>query len=249
MFPPPPHESCNLVPVPDPALPLLTNSYVIRAKDEASPSEPGPEAADDRMSSETIAMQLRRLDLARIKPSADGKTPFVSVPQLVAGTVKYVSVDMARYTAYPPRSLFQPNQFQQKESAPSLPKGAKGSDSQNAAGRSGGDDREPSSKERLPITAVKFDTRTLNVHLSIRVQEVLGCAEAMWDFVEAYQERAGVDPPWNKSPSVTSSSAGSDASNMSPVRPAQKTTRNPKWKQLLGLRRSHFDALLARFKL
>ncbi|KAH9936658.1 uncharacterized protein B0H18DRAFT_1114020 [Fomitopsis serialis] len=243
MFPPPPHESCNLGTVPDPAPPPLTTSYAIPSQDKVSPSEGGSEPADDLMSSETIAVRLERLDLTRINPSADGKTPFVSVPQLVSGAAKYLSADMARYTAYAPRSLFQPNKFQQKGPAPPLPKGAKGGDSQN-----GGDAKETWGEERLPITAVKCDTRTLNLHLSVRVQEVLACAEAMWDFVEAYQERAGVDLTWGKASSMTSSSTGSDASNMAPRRPVQKTTRNPKWKQLLGLQRSHFDALLMRFK-
>ncbi|KAH9841838.1 uncharacterized protein C8Q71DRAFT_350714 [Rhodofomes roseus] len=255
MFPPPPHESCNLGTGPPPqnstakstqSGPHLTKNYVIRSQDEAPPSESDP--ADDLMSSETIATQVVRLDLAHLKPSPDGKTPFVGVPQLIAGSAKYVSVDMARYVAYAPRSLFRPNQFQQKEPVPPLPKGAKDSDSQNAAGGAGGGAKETSGKDRLPITAIKFDARTLNLHLSLRVQEVLACAEAMWEFVESYQERAGLDPPERKAPSVVSSLTGSDPTGAKPPRPVRKTTRNPNWRELLSLRRSGFDALLMRFK-
>lgn len=39
----------------------------------------------------------------------------------------------------------------------------------------------------LPNGMLEVDLRTLNMHLGIRVKEVLGCAEAMWDWVVDYQ--------------------------------------------------------------
>ncbi|KIO02665.1 hypothetical protein M404DRAFT_638821 [Pisolithus tinctorius Marx 270] len=49
---------------------------------------------------------------------------------------------------------------------------------------------------RQPTTAMtsnglmmEVDLRTLNLHLAIRVKEILGCAEAMWDWVVEYQTK------------------------------------------------------------
>ncbi|KZT64915.1 hypothetical protein DAEQUDRAFT_769258 [Daedalea quercina L-15889] len=259
MFPPPPHESCNLgTSAPQPQYltkniePPMPATHVVHSEQEGPPSEPKA----DLMSSETITTQIFRLDLARIQPSPDGKTPFVHIPQLVTGTAKYVSVDMARYTAYAPRSLFQSNQFQKKEPPPALPKDSEGADRLNPAAGAGGsndgavppaEDWPDAGKDRMPISAIKFDARTLNLHLSMRVQEVLACAEAMWEFVEALQKKADLDPS-ERAPSLSSSQCsytGSDSSK--PPRPAHKTTRDPKWKELFYLRRVDFDALLRRF--
>ena len=42
----------------------------------------------------------------------------------------------------------------------------------------------------LPNETLDVDLRALNVHLGIRVKEVLGCAEAMWDWVVDYHLKA-----------------------------------------------------------
>lgn len=42
-------------------------------------------------------------------------------------------------------------------------------------------------KSRLPNPQMRFDLRTLNLHLALRTAEVLACTEAMWEWVEAYQ--------------------------------------------------------------
>ena len=41
---------------------------------------------------------------------------------------------------------------------------------------------------RLPNFAFDFDVRTLNLHLAIRITEILGCAEAMWEWVVENQK-------------------------------------------------------------
>jgi hypothetical protein len=40
-----------------------------------------------------------------------------------------------------------------------------------------------------PNSAVNFDVRTLNLHLAIRITEILGCAEAMWEWVIDIQKK------------------------------------------------------------
>lgn len=257
MFPPLPHESCDVgvaPPQPEDSAHRLTKADIIASQEEAT-----EERQKSLVSTETIAAQVIKLDIARIRPSPDGKSPFVAVAQLVTGTAKYVSVDMTRYTAYAPRSVFHPNQFQRKGPPPPEAKGpAKGAatprrattGSSSETARTSARDMSRANKERLPITAIRFDARTLNLHLSLRVQEVLGCAEAMWDVVEAYQERACLERPQSsRAPSMTSSHMSSDGSSSTSSRPAHHATRNPKWKDLLALRRFEFDALLRRFKL
>ena len=247
MFPPPPHESCNIgtasEPTEDPPR-QLAKTHVVASQDEVS----SVERQSGVVSSETSAAQVIRLDTARIRPDPGGKSPFVTVPQLIAGSAKYVTMDMTRYTAHAPRSLFQPNQYQQV----SLPTTAHGTTKAKHSSRAVATDdfaggEATSHPDKLPITAVKFDARTLNLHLSLRVWEVLACAEAMWDFVEACQERACLSQPQDgRAPSMTS---GSDGASSKPSRPAHHATRNPKRKEVLALRRSEFDAMLRRFKL
>lgn len=86
--------------------------------------------------------------------------------------------------------------------------------------------------DQLPITHVTFDLRTLNMHLTLRVQEILACAEEMWGFVVDYQSRyfyaknglALVGPDWRRGPP-------------------------PFHLELAGLDRREFDHMLMRFRM
>ncbi|KAI6114210.1 hypothetical protein F5141DRAFT_1001973 [Pisolithus sp. B1] len=69
-------------------------------------------------------------------------------------------------------------------------------DAQRAAGISPGKASTPSaSGARRSATAtmnglvMDVDLRTLDMHLAIRVKEILGCTEAMWDWVVDYQTK------------------------------------------------------------
>lgn len=42
-------------------------------------------------------------------------------------------------------------------------------------------------RTRLPNPALDVDLRSLNLHLALRVKEIVTCAEAMWDWVEEFQ--------------------------------------------------------------
>lgn len=44
-------------------------------------------------------------------------------------------------------------------------------------------------RDITPLADMTCDLRTLNMHLALRVREILACAEEMWRFVLAYQER------------------------------------------------------------
>lgn len=45
------------------------------------------------------------------------------------------------------------------------------------------------SHDLVALADMHFDPRSLNMHLALRVQEVLACAEEMWRFVVGYQEK------------------------------------------------------------
>ena len=45
------------------------------------------------------------------------------------------------------------------------------------------------SRVRPPNLAVDVDLRTLNLHLAVRVKEIVACAEAMWEWVCEFQMR------------------------------------------------------------
>lgn len=93
---------------------------------------------------------------------------------------------------------------------------------------------------KLTEQALQLNLRTLNLHLSLRVREVLACAEAMWDFVIDYQRQ--------KSPRTSSTAyrpsrfAHSSLSLSGGEYDAIHTA-------LMNMTRYEFDELLMRFEL
>ena len=87
----------------------------------------------------------------------------------------------------------------------------------------------------LPNQRLKFDLQSLNLHLSMRITEILACAEAMWEWVCDYQDtqsRRG-QPQLYRSNSLPRPSGEADRLST----------------ELVGLSRSEFDVLLTRFEL
>ena len=81
---------------------------------------------------------------------------------------------------------------------------------------------------------MQFDLRTLNIHLALRVQEILACSETMWAWVlgrqASYAEHEGQRRPRSDS----------------------KTSLKPKGaleEELVTLSRQEFDLLLDYFEL
>ncbi|KAI0056110.1 hypothetical protein BV25DRAFT_1651821 [Artomyces pyxidatus] len=83
---------------------------------------------------------------------------------------------------------------------------------------------------RLPNRQLDFDIKSLNLHLSTRVTEILACAESMWEWVLSFQE----EQRWTKV-----QWEGAEAPP-EPEGPA---------KELVGMSRAEFDVLLLRFEL
>lgn len=95
---------------------------------------------------------------------------------------------------------------------------------------------------KLTEQTLQFNLKTLNLHLSLRVREVLACAEAMWDFVVDYQRQqtdTSASAPAARVPSQFARSTSSLAeSEYDSVHVA-----------LMNMMREEFDELLTRFEL
>ncbi|KAI8978791.1 hypothetical protein BD414DRAFT_538707 [Trametes punicea] len=91
----------------------------------------------------------------------------------------------------------------------------------------------------LPNKTINFDPRALNLILALRVQEVLACAEPMWDWVVDFQETMARRTK-TKRPTQASDQLTLDAS---------RRRRHPKEDALMALTREQFDELLKRFEL
>jgi hypothetical protein len=94
----------------------------------------------------------------------------------------------------------------------------------------------------LPNRRLMFDLQSLNLHLSIRVTEILACAEAMWEWVCEFQDSQG--PHRGRQPYIHKENALSRN-----VHPGEMTGTHRFRNELKGLSRAEFDVLLTRFDL
>lgn len=102
-------------------------------------------------------------------------------------------------------------------------------------------DSFPKSATRLPNRNFEFDIGLLNLHLLLRVEEILGCAEAMWDYVLDYQEiHAPPRLPYLKGPPPRV---------LVHPRISKRPADEPMHGILMDLTRHDFDTLLSRFGL
>ncbi|KAG1745964.1 uncharacterized protein EDB91DRAFT_1049598 [Suillus paluster] len=79
--------------------------------------------------------------------------------------------------------------------------------------------RQTQTRARLPNPALDVDLRSLNLHLALRVKEIVACAEAMWEWVCEFQTRG------------------------------RRKEEEGVYAKIMGLTRSQFDELLLRFEL
>ncbi|KAH9065482.1 hypothetical protein EDB87DRAFT_1555929 [Lactarius vividus] len=83
----------------------------------------------------------------------------------------------------------------------------------------------------LPNQRLKFDLQNLNLHLSMRIMEILACTEAMWEWVCEYQDT-------RRQPQMYKGNSQSR-----PTGDADKFRT-----ELVGMSRSEFDVLSTRFE-
>ncbi|KAF8158905.1 hypothetical protein K438DRAFT_1686751 [Mycena galopus ATCC 62051] len=170
---------------------------------------------------------------------------WVNTKDLLKRESRYIVLDEARRSAYSPST---------QSSFPAMLPDAPTGESKSGGDASGHHPppaakllpiyRTPEGQNRLPNNTFNIDIRTLNMHLALRVAEIVACAESMWEWVVSYQatSRAGGRPR-----------AGSLASEAPPrasrliVRPDPE--RDAFKNAVLDLTREDFDNLLVRFEL
>lgn len=185
-----------------------------RPKDLVQPNPPGIDYPPSRTHS-------RRGSMA--EPSSPVE-PLLSLPNLLNKASQFVTLDDRRFNAFSPSA---------RASFP-LPQG----------GTSGGPQSPPQSPtgdmrlNRLPNARLDIEVSSLNIHLSLRVHEVMACAEAMWDFVKEYQQLYASRAVLNGVPQLLA--RGSKRMQMAP---------EPIHTSLVQMSRIDFNALLSHFEL
>ncbi|KAI0923210.1 hypothetical protein AcV7_005787 [Taiwanofungus camphoratus] len=234
MFPPPPH-----IPV--------TDHTVKESQDSSAELFSIDRRQLNTAHSELRPKQTRPCGSADSEPNPHRLSKWVQLPQLVQNTEEYVQVDTTRFSALSP----SPRSFSMSQSRSEKTSAQAASRRSTPGLASTSSNTLPPWKDlglnRLPVDGVKFDLRSLNLHLSLRVQEVLACAEAMWDFVIDYQSSHLKEMP---KPSPDFVGARQSRSNSAAVSPKIPRFRSDFiHTSLLEMTRSDFDDLLTRFEL
>ncbi|KAG7447987.1 uncharacterized protein BT62DRAFT_747189 [Guyanagaster necrorhizus] len=156
-----------------------------------------------------------------------GEDRWISVQNLLHKTSKYVSLDNSKTAGLTPRSAkSKPMNKALSSDTPSvLPK------------------KIPTN--RLPNTKLHIDLRTLNLHVALRTAEILGCSEAMWEWVlesqrEARRKRRDSDAASKKR------SRSVDAIRHLREATVEQDPNDPK-AMIEDMTREEFEALLVRF--
>ena len=107
---------------------------------------------------------------------------------------------------------------------------------------------------QLPNRRLDFDLKSLNLHLSTRVSEIVACAENMWEWVEDFQQRARAREKARARACEAAlegerkRSSGSGAAS-APTGPGVETEDGWMKRELLSMSRVEFDVLVTRFEL
>ena len=106
---------------------------------------------------------------------------------------------------------------------------------------------------RLPNKKMDFDVGSLNLHLALKVNEVIACSEAMWDYVLDYQKKHQPPPPQPRyyHPPVPYATTLDHYSKRTPL--PQKSTEpdaeEPFHTALMQMTRAKFNIMLEWFEL
>jgi hypothetical protein len=104
------------------------------------------------------------------------------------------------------------------------------------------EDYDPASwLNTLPIQRLKFDLQSLNLHLSMRVTEILACAEAMWEWVCEYQDARRCHRGQHHT--------HKEHSHLRSAYLGERSGADKFSAELVGMSRAEFDVLLTQFEL
>ncbi|KIJ64558.1 hypothetical protein HYDPIDRAFT_175509 [Hydnomerulius pinastri MD-312] len=126
----------------------------------------------------------------------------VSIQDLLLGTTPYASLDDARFAAFSPAWKASLNfgdahgqtLLEEGGEAPASPRSVQSSSTVTATSPTQYTVPLGTFTPRLPNSTLEIDLRTLNLHLTLRVKEIIACAEAMWDWVVEYQAKTTREP-------------------------------------------------------
>ncbi|KIK93374.1 hypothetical protein PAXRUDRAFT_517629 [Paxillus rubicundulus Ve08.2h10] len=123
--------------------------------------------------------------------SGEGTNAVLSIRDLLLGRSPYASLDDALLVAIPPAlgssADVNTHTLLDEDEWPASASSAQTSSSPTGSPTS--PSLSSSSRPQLPNSTLEIDLRTLNLHLTLRVKEILTCAEAMWDWVVDFQAR------------------------------------------------------------
>ncbi|KAK0210837.1 hypothetical protein DFS33DRAFT_1406259, partial [Desarmillaria ectypa] len=159
--------------------------------------------------------------------SAFGEERWISVQSLLHKTSKYVSIDDSKTVGLTPRlAKSKPTNKVPSSDTSSVPP-------------------KKTPPNRLPNTKLHIDLRTLNLHLALRTAEILGCSEAMWEWVLEYQREACRK---RQDSDATSKKRSRSVDAIRHLREATvKQDPNDPKAMIEDMTREEFEALLVRF--
>ena len=150
---------------------------------------------------------------------------FLNIKHLLRRDSQYIQLDDARIPAF----------------APSVRPLSSGITSSQASKTRG---------SRLPNATMKFDLKSLNLHLALRLAEIIACSEPMWEWVLEYQAKAAASKASKpvvrrvKSGFVDQPSQQSSSCLWGP-----RKSSNSFRPSVVELTREEFNALLSNFEL
>ncbi|KAI0081651.1 hypothetical protein K474DRAFT_1258092 [Panus rudis PR-1116 ss-1] len=134
-------------------------------------------------------------------PTSGHLASSVSLEQLIVRSNPFVTLDESRFSAISPAQVPSSPKFRSPRSQDAPPSDF-ASTINNAPSHLASEQSQHQALRRtrsksdiklyqLPNKQLEFDVSSLNVHLSLRVHEVMACAEAMWDLVIEYRRVYG----------------------------------------------------------
>ncbi|KAF5369539.1 hypothetical protein D9758_002781 [Tetrapyrgos nigripes] len=185
--------------------------------------------------------------------SGDEEEPrWISMQNLLTGQSSYVSIDGARASAFSPsrRASFKGTRSARKSSNASMTDGVPGrtvdapSSAEPPSGLPAGD--PTMFPLRMPNNNLNVDVRSLNLHLGVRVGDVLGCTESMWEWVVEYQRKTRRQKTTRGEGAARARSRSID---FAPSREPRLSSAERLKNAIMDLTREEYDDLVKRFYL
>ncbi|OSD07516.1 hypothetical protein PYCCODRAFT_1463755 [Trametes coccinea BRFM310] len=228
-------------------LSLLTNLLPLHFRDVRAPPPvvinfPPPRVAPSTAGKASMLFAVRHTDPPMGQSSLDGEEQIQTTTgrssmsvlngREVAKGSPFIGIDTTRYSGISPAAL-------RRSTLPPVPRSTYSERTSRAQASSLNPDTVPPlhGMNPLPNKTINFDPRALNLILALRVQEVLACAEPMWDWVVDFQETVA----------CSSSTRGRASDHLAFA--SSRRRRHPKQEALMELTREQFDELLRRFEL